>query len=240
MKNWELKDRTYVLKGQSPLTYVVRSRGHLWFDEEKGINREIRYATNQRSIFVDEQDGNARLGHIIFSDGVLYTTRDQVLLQQLLSLYHPKAGVKWEEVDLQKEAESEVDIIEREIEALELVKSLDIEDLEAIMRTELGSSVTSMSTKELKRDAYVFAKKNPKLFKELAEDEDIKLRNLANRAVESGILKLTDNNTVFKFKNGKKIMTVPFEQHPYIALAQYFKTDDGVDLMKSIMKKLDS
>ena len=33
-------------------------------------------------------------------------------------------------------------------------------------------------------------------------------------------------------------MTVPFEEHPYIALAQYFKTDEGVDLMKSIIKKL--
>ena len=76
------------------------------------------------------------------------------------------------------------------------------------------------------------------LFIEISEDEDIKLRNLANRAVESGILKLTDDNTVFKFANGKKVMTVPFDQHPYAALASYFKTDEGIDLMKSITKKL--
>ena len=81
-------------------------------------------------------------------------------------------------------------------------------------------------------------KKNPKLFIELSQDEDIKLRNLANRAVEQGIIALTEDNTVFKFANGKKIMTVPFDQHPYGALAQYFKTDDGVDLMKSLTKKL--
>ena len=31
---------------------------------------------------------------------------------------------------------------------------------------------------------------------------------------------------------------VPFDQHPYGALAQYFKTDDGVVLMKSLTKKL--
>ena len=96
-----------------------------------------------------------------------------------------------------------------------------------------------MTSKELKRDAYMFARKNPKLFLEVAHDEDIKLRNLANRSVESGILKLTDDGTVFKFAtNGKKVMTVPFDQHPYAALAQYFKTDEGVDLMKSIIKKL--
>jgi len=128
--------------------------------------------------------------------------------------------------------------MELEIEALSLVRSLDIEHLEAIMRTELGSSVATMTSKELKRDAYRFAQNNPTLFIELSEDEDIKLRNLANRAVESGILQLTDENTVFKFPNGKKVMTVPFDQHPYGALAQYFKTDEGVDLMKSIMKKL--
>ena len=106
------------------------------------------------------------------------------------------------------------------------------------MRTELGSSVSSMTSKELKRDAYKFARKNPALFIELSKDEDIKLRNLANRATEQGIIILTDDNTVFKFANGKKILTVPFDQHPYGALAQYFKTDDGVDLMKSLMKKL--
>ena len=106
------------------------------------------------------------------------------------------------------------------------------------MRTELGGSVSSMTSKELKRDAYAFARKNPQLFIELSQDEDIKLRNLANRAVEQGIIALTEDNTVFKFANGKKIMTVPFDQHPYGALAQYFKTDDGVDLMKSLTKKL--
>ena len=119
-----------------------------------------------------------------------------------------------------------------------LVKTLDIEHLEAIMRTELGGAVVSMSSRELKRDAYRFAKSQPALFIEIANDEDIKLRNLANRAVEAGIINLTDDNTVFKFANGKKILTVPFDQHPYTALSQYFKTDEGIDLMKSLTKKL--
>ena len=71
LKKWEIRDRAYVLVGRSPLTYKIKSRGILWFDEEKGINREIRYATNQNTLFVDEQDGHARLGHIVFVDGVL-------------------------------------------------------------------------------------------------------------------------------------------------------------------------
>jgi len=243
-KGWEIKDRTYVLTGnRSPISWTIQTKHTarkplLYFDEANGINREIRYATNQRSLFVDEQDGAVTLSHVMFLDGVLYVPKEEQNLQKLLSLYHPERNKLWEEVDEVQEAEDEIDVLELELEALNLVNEIDIEHLEAIMRTELGSTVASLSSKELKRDAYRFAKSQPVLFLELVQDEDIKLRNLANRAVEVGILQLTDDNTVFKFANGKKVLTVPFEQHPYAALAQYFKTDEGVDLMKSITKKL--
>ena len=240
MKNWEIKDRTYVLKnGLSPLTYKIKSSNIIWFDEKEGVNKEIRYATNQKSLFVDEQDGFAKLEHIIFADGTLYVPRNKPLLQQLLSVYHPGKDIKYEEVDFVKEAVDEIDLIELELEALKLVQELDIEHLEAILRTEIGSEVTSMSSKEIKRDCYMFAKNEPKLFIEIANDEDIKLRNLANRCVEAGIVKLTDDNTVFKWSaNSKKIMTVPFDEHPYAAFARFLKTDEGVDVMKAIEKKL--
>ena len=237
-KDWEVRDRIYKLKKITPLTYKVKSRRILWFDEEAGINREIRYAVNQNSLFVDEQDKHVRLGHVVFVDGDLFVPKSQQTLQKLLSLYHPDRH-KWVEIDKVKEAVDDVANIEMEIEAMKLAMELDIEHLEAMLRTEVGSAVTRMSSKEIKRDIYIMAKKDPQFFVDLAKDEDIKLRNLANRAVEAGILKLTDDNTVFKFAaNGKKVMTVPFDQHPYVALAQYFKTDDGVTLMKSITKKL--
>jgi len=240
MKNWEIKDRTYVLKnGMSPLTYKIKSSNILWFDEKEGVNKEIRYANNQKSLFVDEQDGYARVEHIIFTDGSLFVPREKPLLQQLLSVYHPGKDTKFEEVDFIKEAIDEIDLIELELEALKLVQELDIEHLEAILRTEIGSEVTTMSSKEIKRDWYMFAKNEPALFIEIAKDEDIKLRNLANRCVEAGIVKLTDDNTVFKWAtNSKKIMTVPFDEHPYAAFARFLKTDEGVDVMKAIEKKL--
>ena len=238
--NWEIKDRTYVLKnGMSPLTYKIKSTGLLYFDEKKGINRELRYAKNQQSLFVDEQDQFAQLEHIVFVDGSLVVPRSNPILQQLLSVYHPDREVLWEELDHVQEAIDDIDIIELELEALKLVQDLDIEHLEAILRTEVGSEVTKMSSKEIKRDCYLFAKNEPKLFIEVANDEDIKLRNLANRSVEAGIVNLTDNGTVFKWKsNGKKILTVPFDEHPYTAFARFLKTDEGVDVMKAITKKL--
>jgi len=241
--NWNIKDRVYILtSNMTPLTYTIQTKHThkkplLYFDEELGINRELRLASNQRSLFVEEQDGYSTLQHVIFQDGILNVPRTEVNLQKLLSIYHPNK--KWEEVDDQVIAEDEVDSVEYQLQALNLVQTLDVSHLEAIMRTELGSAVSQLTSKELKRDAYRFARNQPDLFIELSEDEDITLRNLANRAVENGILNLTDDNTIFRLaSNGKKIMTIPFDQHPFGALSQYFKTDDGIDLMKSITKKL--
>lgn len=245
-KSWEIKDRNYILKGKKPLSWTIQTKHTgkkplLWFDEEKGVNREIRFATNQNSVFVDQQDGYVTLGHVIFSDGNLHVPKASQALQKMLSLYHPLAGRLWMELDPVAEALDELATIELELDAVNLVHSLEIEELEAILRAEIGSSVATMSSKEIKRDAYLLAKKNPVLFLDLAKDEDIKFRNIANRAVEAGLVKLTDDNTVFKWTaNGKKIMTVPFDQHPYAAFAQFFKTDDGVQVLKSILTKLDA
>ena len=71
----------------------------LWFDEEKGEQRELRYATNQNSPFVDEQKGEATMGHIVFEEGVLNVNKQQQNLQKLLSLYHPRIGATYKEFE---------------------------------------------------------------------------------------------------------------------------------------------
>jgi hypothetical protein len=97
-----------------------------------------------------------------------------------------------------------------------------------------------MTSKEIKKDIMVFAKKNPKLFLNLANDENIQLRNFAIKATEAGIIKLSQDQRDFKWAtNGKKLMTVPFDENPYSAMAAYFKTDEGVEIYKSIEKKLE-
>ena len=241
LSGWEIKDRTYLLKGNSnPLTYRINTTNLILFDEAQKKNRSVRYAVNQESVFADEQEGVSRLEHVYFTDGSLFVPRSKPALQVLMSLLHPMAGKSWYELDLQKEAEDELQVMEREMEATQLAANIELEHLEAIMRTELGSSVSDLSSKELKRDAYIFARKNPKLFLELANDEDIKLRNLANRVVELGLVKLTDDNTIFKWaSNNKKMFTVPFGDNPYAAFAQYLKTDEGADVMTAILKKID-
>ena len=37
--------------------------------------------------------------------------------------------------------------------------------------------------------------------------------------------------------NGKKLMAIPFDENPYSAFAAFLKTDEGVQIYKSIEKK---
>ena len=110
---------------------------------------------------------------------------------------------------------------------------------EAVMRVELGSKVSEMSSKELKRDLLVYAKKNPELFLELVADENVMLRNFGIKAVEAGLLRLSSDRRNFLWaSNDRKLMTIPFEEHPYSALAQWFKTDEGMEIYSNIEKRL--
>jgi len=239
---WEVKDRIYLLKdGKKPLSRSIKSANIYWFDEEKGYERELKYCQNQRTPFVDEMKGDQRLEHIIFRSGSLFVEKEKTTLQKLLSLYHPHRDKIYEEYKPAKLAEEEIDILEMQVDALTAAKTVDIDMAEAILRVEIGSGVSKLSSKELRRDLLLFARNNPKLFLELADDENVMLRNFGIRAVEAGILRLSSDQRYFMWgSNGRKIMTIPFEEHPYTALAHWFKTDEGMEIYSNIEKRLNN
>ena len=170
---------------------------------------------------------------------MLNVPKNKQTLQKLLSLYHPQKDRLYFEFDSAVEAVDEVDQLELEIEALNLAKNIDIDIAEAIIRVEQGSAVNNMSSKEIKRDVLLFAKNDPKLFIDLLNDDNVQLRNFGIKAVEAGLLNLSSDQRTFKWaSNNRKVMTVPFEENPYSALAAYFKTDEGIEIYKTIEKRL--
>jgi len=244
--NWEMKDRLYVLTSEAkPLVYTIPSRHTsrkplLYFDENTGEQKELRYATNQNSPLVEEQKGNATLGHIIMRDGLLSVPKQKQNLQKLLSIYHPGKGKIYKEHDAVEIASNDLEYMELEIEALIAAKGLDVDMSEAILRVEVGSSVNKMTSKEIKRDLLIFARRNPVLFLDLLQDDNVELRNFGIKAVEAGKLALSPDQRNFTWaSNGRKILTVPFDEHPYSALASFFKTDEGIEIYKNIEKSLD-
>jgi len=126
-----------------------------------------------------------------------------------------------------------------ELEAMNTAQTIDVDHAEAILRSEIGNEVSKMTSKEIKRDLLLFAKNEPQLFLELANDDDINIRNMALKASELGILRLSEDQRTFKWaKTDKKIMTVPFDEHPYSAFTAFLKTDEGLEVYKSIEKRL--
>ena len=155
--------------------------------------------------------------------------KEKTVLQKLLSLYHPDRDVMFYEEKPAARAVGEIAWLEMEIKALNAAKDIDIDMAEAIMRVEIGSEVSNLSSKELKRDLLLYAKRNPELFLELVNDENVTLRNFGIKATELGIIKLSSDQRTFSWgSNNRKLMNVPFDEHPYSALAAWFKTDEGI------------
>ena len=244
IEGWEIKDRLYELVGRhKPLVFTVPSlhtpeRSLLYFDEKEGYNRELKYATNHWSPFVDEQDGNATLGRIIMRNGKLFVSKKDQSLQKLLSLYHPMKDQMYKEFDKVEEATDDLAYMEYEIEALLAAKSLDVDAAEAILRSEVGSNVNNMTSKEIKRDVLLMARRNPGMFLQLANDENVELKNIGAKFVENNLIMLSADQRMFTYPNGKKLCAVPYDEHPHNALAAFFKTDTGMDLFKNLSKKL--
>ena len=91
---WEIKDRIYYLANdRSPLSYTLKTSNLYWFDENVNYERELKYTSNQKTVFVDEMVGDQRLEHVVFRNGSLHVPKNKQTLQKLLSLYHMRHPV---------------------------------------------------------------------------------------------------------------------------------------------------
>jgi hypothetical protein len=239
-------DRIYKLLGNSaPLSFILPSRNNhrmplLWYDEDKNENRPLRYAINQKSPFEDEQDDNPILQPIIFEDGFLRVPKTNPVLQQFL-YYHPMNGVAFAELDAEKDAQKELDNIVLEADALTEARNLSIEQLEMITRVVFGKDPSQFKTAELKRDILVYAKANPAEFLKVVADPELNIQSKVRSFFTNNLLAFRNNEREIWFNtpvNKKKLMTVPFGEDPYVCVASYFKTDDGIIALKMLEKSL--
>ena len=106
-------------------------------------------------------------------------------------MYERARSAAWDNLLQQVLVSAEIERLELEADAILAARNMDIDMAEAVMRVELGSKVSEMSSKELKRDLLVFARNNPDLLLELINDDNVQLRNYGIRATELGIIKLS-------------------------------------------------
>jgi hypothetical protein len=238
-------DKVYKLKIGSPLSYTLASRNHpryplMWFDEKNNVNRALRYSTNQKSPFEDEQDGNVIIEPIIFEDGFLRVSKKNPVLQQFLH-YHPLNGIIFTEVDKEKDAAEEVEDLNLEIEALVEARQLSLDQIETLTRVMFGKDPSTVSTAELKRDILVFAKRDPKDFLNILNDPELKFQAKIRLFFENKLLVLRNGDKEVWFNtstNKKKMLSVPFGEEPYEMVGHFLQSDEGIDSLKMLESTL--
>tara|TARA_R110000772_G_scaffold44383_1_gene102163 strand:+ start:104 stop:859 length:756 start_codon:yes stop_codon:yes gene_type:complete len=238
--------KQYRLKREvAPLCFMLNSHHNkrsplLYFDEETGINKPLRYARNQKSPFEDEQDGNAILEPVVFEDGFLLVDRTNQVLQEFLS-YHPGNGMIFEEIDNKKDAAEELEVEELVLDAQLLARDLDLGMLETVSRVLIGGNADKLSTAELKRDILVYSRNYPIEFIEMLNDPALQMYDDVAQFFASVLLIIKNKNRDVYFnleKNKTKMLTIPFGEDPNDIVASYFQTDEGVETYKLLKNSL--
>ena len=237
--------------GKTPLTCMIatkhsRSNELTWLDEEKKENRALRYATNQSSIFQDEQDGQARLGHIVFIDGTLVVENRKMTLQKFLE-YHPdnvkNGGTLFYEMNHEAEAKKEVEAMDLDFEAQKLSRELSMKELESVMRYIAPDRVDKMYADEIKRDVRVFAKRYPAEFLDMFDNVEVETDNTIANIIDAKLITFRKKNSEvwYNLENNKKLLfRVPFGENHVDALTDYFHNDkEGVKKYNELVSLLE-
>ena len=244
-KKFTPQDRIYRLKTrQTPLALLIdtgsaKKKPLIVWDEEKQENRAIRYAANQRTCYVDEQDGNAVLSPIIFEDGFLMVPKTKPVLQQFLQM-HPRHNSLFEEVNEEANASEELELMDMQDEARQIAKDLTIDQTEMIARILMGSEVENLKSSELRRDVRLYATQNPEEFLQILDDPDIKLENVVAKALDSRYIAYRNNKRDVHWnlkENKKRLITVPKDMEPNRALVSYLLSEEGEEAL-TILEKL--
>ena len=240
-------NKTYKLtRDAAPLCFMLSSkhtkRKPVWyFDDKEGINKPLRYARNQKTPFEDDQDGNAILEPIIFEDGFLVVRKENQVLQKFLH-YHPENGATFVEVNNEKDASKDLEIIHHEVDALVAAREMDITRAEQIGRVGIGMNTDKMTSAEIKRDVLVYARNNPQEFLDLLNDPMLELQSKVNGYFRDSMLSWKNNKDVyFNTKtNKKKMLTVPFGESRDYIVASFLQSDEGIETLKMLENRTES
>lgn len=233
--------KTYILtRGKSPVSFTLQSRDMptrrlLFYDEKKKKQRSLRYASNQDSPFVDEQDKDSLiLDSIVFKDGKLSVQEHEHVLIEFLSK-HPDNGKLFVEFDPSKEAEKRIERENLVLDAQIACRDLSIDKMASIVRIFTDKNVDKMDAKTIKWECMQIAKNEPEDFMDAIDDPELERDDLAIRAINDGFVSVRNGGRDIHYNlkdNKKRLMTVPLNERPESALAAWLQSDDGIEFLQ--------
>ena len=239
-----LRTKVYRLKSlQTPLALLIdtgsaKKKPLLIWDDLKKENRAIRYAENQSSIYVEDQDDNPVLTPIVFEDGFLMVPANKPSLQAFLE-HHPKYNSLYELIDDERDAHEDLEVLNAEDDARQMARELTIDQAEMVARVLMGSDVDKLTSAEIKRDVRLYANNYPESFLELLNDPDIKLQYLVASSFDQRLISFRNNKRDIHWnlpENKKRIITIPKDVEPDRALISYLISDEGNESLEVLEK----
>lgn len=209
------------------------------FDKEHNRVRQIRYAPNEPSIYVEEQSEHAQREHIVFRDKMLFVPVEKPNLLEFL-MKHPdnrvNGGSLFEMIDKSRSAEEELEREFTQFEAIGMVRDKDISELLPVAMF-LGIS-TNRKSAEIRRDLLMDAKKNPTRFVELFDNPQVKCKSAVLQAVDFQILNKKADG-MYWFDTNRLIVTAAAGLDPVDVMTRFCLTEKGAPVYDRLIEELD-
>ena len=236
----ERRDRKGHLK--FPIVYMLKAEDII-FDEEKGINRKIRYIPGESSIFEDEQKEDAKIkSPITFNNGFLRVDYTNPTLKKFLDMCNANASnpnrvatspAIFKFMDYAKQAQEKLEKSVKSMDALKLVFELPLDKLIGYAQV-LGVKVDK-STDEIRYDMKVLAEKDPEKFITGLDDPKMEIKQTLIRAKDHNIIDWDSQKVMWVQGNKRPVITnVPLGVKPVDFLADKCMTDSGSSIMDQI------
>lgn len=217
----------------------------LQYDEEKDESRALRYATNQRSFYEDEQKGEVVLAQVWFDEGQLTIQKTNPTLRKFMEI-HPdnvaNGGSKFYKEDKSAVAKSQEEQLDRAFEAETLARSISFDKMVAIHRSAVGETKSSQAeSSEIKRDIKVWAKNDPEWFLQQVDSEEVESNNDIERILEAKLIQLRATGVFWQLDDNKKRMiSIPHGKTPREAVEDYFHDGgEGTEAYKLLLSMID-
>ena len=236
----ERRDRKGHLK--FPIVYMLKAEDII-FDEEKGINRKIRYIPGESSIFEDEQKEDAKIkSPITFNNGFLRVDYTNPTLKKFLDMCNANASnpnrvnttaATFKLMDYAKQAQEKLEKSVKSMDALKLVFDLPLDKLIGYAQV-LGVKVDK-STDEIRYDMKVLAEKDPEKFITGLDDPKMEIKQTLIRAKNHNIIDWNAQQVMWVQGDKRPVITkVPLGVKPVDFLADKCMTDSGSSIMDQI------
>lgn len=226
-------------KNKGGISWLLKSRGILVYDEESQRTREMRYCPAEKSIWADEQSDAAVVQPILFQNKRLMVPASNKNLIEILDR-HPSnvanGGVEFSELNPKKEAEKDLEKKFALNDAITLIKNKDYTDLLAVA---IHFRVNpNASSQEIKSNLITIAERDPDKFLEAFDDEVVQMRALVHQAKKFRIIGEKPQGYYWE-DTGKIIVTCPEGQSAEAITARFLLTPGGASARQLLEEQMD-